>query len=122
MAGIPRRQKSWWQEDADGAWHQWNGMTWEERDSLFPPPPRRQLPHVTVSEPFVVYGVGVLAALLALIITLVWVPHSAAAVLAPVMGVIGAFTGHAAGHSSAVNAMRATGHTDAPRAPQPIKR
>jgi hypothetical protein len=122
MIGKPSRQRSWWQEDANGQWHEWNGKTWEQKDSDFPPPPRRQFPHIRVSEPFVVYAVGVLAALLALIIALKWVPNSAAAVLAPVMGVIGAFTGHAAGHSSAVNAIKTMGQTGAPRTPQPIKR
>jgi hypothetical protein len=69
MRGRPRQQRSWWQEDANGTWHEWNGKAWEKRDSGFPPPPTGQLPHIAVSEPFVVYAVGVLAALPALIIT-----------------------------------------------------
>jgi hypothetical protein len=119
MTGIPRRKRSWWQQDANGHWYEWNGKTWEKRDGVkFPPPTRRQLPHITVSEPLVVYAIGLLAALLALIIALAWVPHSAAAVLAPVIGVIGAFAGHAAGHASAVDAIKATGHTGASGPPR----
>jgi hypothetical protein len=54
-----------------------------------------------------VYFLGLAAALIALTITVLTVPDaSVAEVLAPVMAVIGTFTGHAAGHASALKAVR----------------
>jgi hypothetical protein len=108
-----RRRLGWWYTDSsDGSsrmLYQWKRRQWQPRqDMRFPPPPflRLRLGQLA-SEPLVVYVFGVLAALLAVVITAAMVDdNSIAAVLAPVMGVIGAFTGHAAGHSSAVRAMK----------------
>lgn len=52
--------------------------------------------------------IGILVAIAALWITLAIVNDKTlvAAILAPIIGVIGAFTGHAAGHSSAVEVMK----------------
>src|SRR5690348_17812668 len=123
MEGPFRRRGSWWQEDSSGTLHEWtkrqgdsstaiNNSTkprWQRQDVSFPPPPRWRLGLGELgSEPLVIYGLGLLAALLALIITVKTVTDgsSIAAVLAPVMAVIGTFTGHAAGHSGAVRAIK----------------
>jgi hypothetical protein len=53
---------------------------------------------------FPVYLVGIITVLAVLFVTIFFVskdPSLIAAVLAPVTGVIGAFTGHAAGHAAA---------------------
>jgi len=124
MEGPFRRRGSWWQEDSSGTLHEWTKRQgdsstaidnstqprWQRRqDVSFPPPPRWRLGLGELgSEPLVIYGLGLLAALLALIITVKTVTDgsSIAAVLAPVMAVIGTFTGHAAGHSGAVRAIK----------------
>jgi hypothetical protein len=112
MEGPVRRRWSWWQADSSGKWHRWDRKkrTWVEQDGpQFPPPPWWRTRGVRDSEadPFVVYALGVVAALVALIMTAALVEDSSvAAVLAPITSVIAAFAGHAAGHSSAVRAMR----------------
>ena len=103
MEGPIRVGTTWWQHDGND-WYEWNSNTWERKDDFpFPPPPKRRS---AGSEPFWIYLSGVVAALVSLGIALAFAGDSAAAVLAPVLGVIGAFTGHAAGHSSAVRAVR----------------
>jgi hypothetical protein len=83
----------------------------ETENYPFPPPPSRwRRWQIAGSEPFQVFLLGILAAIAALGITLAVVHDKTlvAAILAPVIGVIGAFTGHAAGHSSAVSVLRET--------------
>jgi hypothetical protein len=53
------------------------------------------------SSPIPSLFIGVTAALVALALAVVIVPANPAAVLAPVLTAIGAFTGHAAGHAAA---------------------
>jgi len=111
--GTPVRYKrKWWQYDQqEQKLYQWDAKNnkWVEGEAkcLFPPPPSRwHLQGITGSEPFYIYVFGVLAAIAAFCIAIAIVPKNAAAVLAPVIGLIGAFAGHAAGHSSAVSAMK----------------
>ena len=110
MDGPIYRDGTWWQYDG-ADWQKWDG-TWKRQDKQdfpFPPPPSRwRRWQITGSEPFQVYLIGILAAIAALGITLAVVSDKSliAVILAPVIGVIGAFTGHAAGHSSAVAVMR----------------
>jgi hypothetical protein len=117
------RDGAWWQRGTEPQWRRWEDGKWQvpkESDFPFPPPPpppsepspppKRHFWQVAVSEPFYVYLLGILAAIIALLIT-VSVVHDktlVAGILAPVIGVIGAFTGHAAGHSSAVSVMKQT--------------
>ena len=109
MDGPVYRGGTWWQYDGTD-WHEWKGSGWEKQPNYpFPPPPsRRRRWQIAGSEPFQVYLLGILAAITALGITLAVVKDKTlvAAILAPVIGVIGAFTGHAAGHSSAVAVMK----------------
>lgn len=118
MEGPVQQGMKWWQYDEqEGLLYQWNAKDkkWVKKGrSRFPPPPSRwHLGSVINSEPFYIYLSGVLAAIAALWIAVAVVPGTAADVLAPVMGVIGAFTGHAAGHSSAVRMMK-EGKIEAP--------
>jgi hypothetical protein len=110
MQGPMRQGRHWWQVDSSEKWYRWENDSWVRQDDLkFPPPPRWSFPAGTSIEPgpFAVYALGVIAALIALVITTSWVADSSVGgVLAPVMGVVGAFTGHAAGHSAALRAMR----------------
>jgi hypothetical protein len=88
----------------------WKWKKWRPADLEFLPPPRRPFRSVpaSVPEPFAVYLLGVAAALIALVLTAAMVGDSqVAGVLAPIMGAIGAFTGHAAGHAAALRAMDA---------------
>jgi len=105
-----RRGGFWWQADSTGTWYRWNGTKWDKKDSYqFAPPPSGPFSRVRESEsdPLVVYALGLVAALVALAITALLVEDSSVAVvLAPITAVIGAFAGHAAGHSSALRAMR----------------
>ena len=117
MDGPVYRGKTWWQYDGEH-WQKWEKdkdtgkRVWKEQteqDYPFPPPPSwwRQW-QIAGSEPFLVYLLGILVAIAALWITLAVVKDKTlvAAILAPVIGVIGAFTGHAAGHSAAVAVMK----------------
>lgn len=118
MESPVRHKRKWWQYDhQEKKLYQWDSKNhkWMEMgENPFPPPPSRShLRGISGSEPFYIYLFGVLAAIVALWITIAIVPSNAAAVLAPVIGVIGAFTGHAAGHSSAVSAVK-EGKAEAP--------
>jgi len=118
MESPVRYKRKWWQYDHQRKklyqWNPENGNWVETKGGHFPPPPSRwHLRGISGSEPFYIYLFGVLAAIVALWITIAIVPKEAPAVLAPVMGVIGAFTGHAAGHSSAVSAVK-EGKAEAP--------
>jgi hypothetical protein len=105
------RNGYWWQHDGSD-WRKWDKTGWKtqnKQDYPFPPPPSRwRRWQITGSEPFQVYLLGILAAIATLGITLAVVSNKSlvAAILAPVIGVIGVFTGHAAGHSSAVAVMK----------------
>jgi hypothetical protein len=111
MDGPVYRGGTWWQSN-DSGWYKWQAPNWVQKQppDPFPPPPsewRRW--QIAGSEPFQIYLLGILAAIAALGITLAAAGNNiqlVAAILAPVIGVIGAFTGHAAGHSSAVSVMR----------------
>ena len=110
MDGPVYRGRTWWQYDGT-YWQEWDKNTgWTQRKGYpFPPPPSRwRRWQIAGSEPFQVFLLGILAAIAALWITLAVVDNKTlvAAILAPVIGVIGAFTGHAAGHSSAVSVLR----------------
>lgn len=115
MENPVRRRGTWWQyNDRESSWYEWKGRRkgWEkkdkdsERDRFLPPPSRWRLEGVTGSEPFYIYLFGVLAAIAAFWIAIAVVPDKATAVLGPVLGLIGAFAGHAAGHSSALRVMK----------------
>jgi hypothetical protein len=109
MDGPVHRGGTWWQYDGKN-WYKWDKGKggWEQQDGPFPPPSRWRRWQITGSEPLQVYLLGILAAIAALWITLAVVKDKTlvAAILAPVIGVIGAFTGHAAGHSAAVAVMK----------------
>ena len=113
MDGPVYRGGTWWQYGGTKPqWQEWDkekGEWREKPDFPFPPPPSRwRRWQIADSEPFQVYLLGILAAIAALGITLAAVNNKTlvAAILAPVIGVIGVFTGHAAGHSSAVAVMK----------------
>jgi hypothetical protein len=110
MDGPVYRGRTWWQSDGTN-WYKWEKPGWKKQnkeDYPFPPPSSWRRWQIAGSEPFRVFLLGILAAIAALGITLAVVKDKTlvAAILAPVIGVIGAFTGHAAGHSSAVAVMR----------------
>ena len=107
MDGPVYRDRTWWQFDGT-SWYKWDKGEWEKQGKFPPPPSRWRRLQITGSEPFHVFLLGILAAIAALWITLAVVQDKTlvAAILAPVIGVIGAFTGHAAGHSSAVAVMK----------------
>jgi hypothetical protein len=113
MDGPVYRGRTWWQQDNSNQWQKWDKKEgWKAADAKkypFPPPPSRwRRWQIVGSEPFQVYVLGILVAIAALGITLAIVKDKTlvVAILAPVIGVIGAFTGHAAGHSSAVSVMK----------------
>jgi len=113
MEGPVYRDGTWWQYGGtEPQWQKWEGGRWQSQDKSnfpFPPPPSRWHTWQTAdSEPFYVFLLGVLAAILALGITVAVVQDKTlvAAILAPIIGVIGAFAGHAAGHASAISVMK----------------
>lgn len=120
MDGPIYRRRAWWQQNNENKWLKYDKKQgWKEPDQdqnyPFPPPPSRWRSwKIVASEPFQVFVLGILAAIAALGITLALVKDKTlvAAILAPVVGVIGAFTGHAAGHSSAIAVMREKSHSN----------
>jgi hypothetical protein len=105
MEGPERRGGIWWMRGDSGTWYWWNKRSrrWNlAKEGEFPAPRGRwRLSSRGVSEPLTIYAVGVFAAIVALFITAVW--KLDAQVLAPIVGIIGAFTGHAAGHAAAAS-------------------
>jgi hypothetical protein len=109
MNGPIRRRGQWWQADSSGTWNLWNkeNRKWEKTSDSLLPPPRFGFFSGGDAEPnpFLLYAMGIASLLVALLITASLVSEaSVASVLAPVTAVIGTFTGHAAGHSSAMRA------------------
>jgi hypothetical protein len=104
-----RRDKTWFQPQGDG-WVKWKADEWVP-SSCGLPPPRFPISRrgrgggagAFIGTAFGIYVIGVAAVLAVLFVTISFShdPSVIGAVLAPVTGVIGAFTGHAAGHSAA---------------------
>jgi hypothetical protein len=102
------RDGAWYCQD-HGTWYYWNtGATppqWKQFDVQVQPPGFSFLARArSGSGPLLIYLTGLAAVLAILFVTVFYVsknPETIGAVLAPVTGVIGAFTGHAAGHAAA---------------------
>jgi hypothetical protein len=105
------RDGAWYCQDSEGKWYYWkidqkSVPQWEKLTvDYLPPPGSTLLARLgSASGPFLIYITGLSAILAVMFVTIFFVskdPKTISAVLASVTGVIGAFTGHAAGHAAA---------------------
>jgi hypothetical protein len=95
---------AWWYADPDNP-PKWKRLRPDDPDVPLRPPRLSWLERFSQSmestSPLPPLLIGVTAALIALVLAITIFPSAPVTVLAPVLGVIGAFGGHAAGHAAA---------------------